>query len=288
MGLPEPEADGSDPYHPSERPPFAGWSEWIAPYLGLDWLQVPWFFAEEYFYLRILEATGYFTPGPWYKRDPYADQKRLGLESERLKLRALALSVQNAIALSSPAGQVESAMQEALAGMLLIALWGNQNDLSMWPVLHPKADKLAAAGPAIHPSAGDGSGAMAGNHPVDERVLSNDLDQVIDYLARFDPSQTRVDILLDNAGYELAADLALADFLLESGRAAQVRLHAKTYPVFVSDALNKDIHATLDYLCFEGQVSSQNMGVRVRSRVVDGGCGSNRTLLDSQWDVAFR
>ncbi len=38
------------------------WAGYVAPYIGQDWLQVPWFFAETYFYRRILEATGYFVP----------------------------------------------------------------------------------------------------------------------------------------------------------------------------------------------------------------------------------
>jgi hypothetical protein len=91
-------------------PDVALWEAYLAPYLGQSWLQVPWFFAETYFYRRILEATGYFQPGPGAQADPYALQKRRGL--------ALA-----------PPPRDDRSLAEAIAG----ALWGNQADLSLWP-----------------------------------------------------------------------------------------------------------------------------------------------------------
>ena len=39
------------------------WNRALVPYTAQDWLQVPWFVAETYFYRRILEASGYFQPG---------------------------------------------------------------------------------------------------------------------------------------------------------------------------------------------------------------------------------
>ncbi|MGE5221254.1 MAG: protein-glutamate O-methyltransferase family protein, partial [Omnitrophica WOR_2 bacterium] len=41
----------------ASAPDSAAWQHYIASYLGLNWLEVPWFFAENYFYRRILEAT---------------------------------------------------------------------------------------------------------------------------------------------------------------------------------------------------------------------------------------
>ena len=37
----------------------------------------------------------------------------------------------------------------------------------------------------------------------------------------------RMDLVLDNAGFELVTDLCLADFLVTSGLASKVVLHAK-------------------------------------------------------------
>jgi len=35
----------------------------LARYAGKSWLEIPWYFAETYFYCRRLEAAGYFQPG---------------------------------------------------------------------------------------------------------------------------------------------------------------------------------------------------------------------------------
>jgi len=57
-----------------------------------------------------------------------------------------------------------------------------------------------------------------------------------------------IDVVLDNAGEELVADLALVGFLLRSLPQASVRLHAKPYPMFVSDATVADVRHAIDEL----------------------------------------
>ena len=52
------------------------WDAAAAPYVGRSWLEAPWYWAEAYFYRRVLEATRYFQPGPWQGVDPYAAKKR--------------------------------------------------------------------------------------------------------------------------------------------------------------------------------------------------------------------
>ena len=41
-------------------PDHEDWQGYIKPYLDRDWLTIPWFFAEHYFYRRIMEAVDYF------------------------------------------------------------------------------------------------------------------------------------------------------------------------------------------------------------------------------------
>lgn len=55
----------------------------------------------------------------------------------------------------------------------------------------------------------------------------------------------RVDIVLDNAGFELVTDLVLADFLVSSGLARQIHFHGKSIPWFVSDVTAKDFQWTI-------------------------------------------
>lgn len=99
------------PLHDPGAPDIALWDAYMAPVAGQSWLEVSFLFAEAYFYRRALEATGYFQPGPGHLADPYALQKRLGLEH----LGA---------APGYPLG-----LADAIHG----ALWGNQADLSLWP-----------------------------------------------------------------------------------------------------------------------------------------------------------
>src|SRR5205814_3619550 len=46
------------------------WDRAVAPHLGRRWLELPWYFAESFFYRRLLEANGYFGGGPLAGRDP--------------------------------------------------------------------------------------------------------------------------------------------------------------------------------------------------------------------------
>ncbi|HJW89773.1 MAG TPA: ARMT1-like domain-containing protein, partial [Anaerolineales bacterium] len=116
-----------DPGAPDEE----AWNGYITPYLGMNWLEVPWFFAETYFYRRILEATGYFQPGGTFNVDPFNVQKRLVLEMAEPVLQSLADQLPGFLEMSAEEGQ---ARQEALHRLILLNLWGNQADLSIWPV----------------------------------------------------------------------------------------------------------------------------------------------------------
>ena len=58
------------------RPTAPFWDAVSAPYIGRSWLDVPWYWAEAFFYRRVLEVTRYFQPGPWQARDPFAARKR--------------------------------------------------------------------------------------------------------------------------------------------------------------------------------------------------------------------
>jgi hypothetical protein len=59
-----------------QAPDVAFWNRELAAYPGEGWLEVPWYFAEAFFYRRLLEAVGYFQPGPWQQRDPFGVQKK--------------------------------------------------------------------------------------------------------------------------------------------------------------------------------------------------------------------
>jgi len=215
-------------------PDVSVWNRDIRTYVGKNWLEPPWFFTEHYFYRRVMEAVGYFQNGPGSGLDPFAFQKQQGLEVSRTAIRELATRVAS---WTRSGGD-----QQTLINLLYLDLWGNQADLSMWPAegdLKPDHDDLDQANAFL----------------LEDRAA-----EVVDYiLETFQTSQNRkglrIDIMVDNAGFELVSDLVFADYLLTSGIAKTVRLHVKPHPTYVSDAMVKDVHNTLDF--FEGDIDPQ-------------------------------
>ncbi len=121
--------------------------------------------------------------------------------------------------------------------MLEICLWGNATDLSLLTNLtYEDIQKL------------QGSEARKAS---EKNILVNDLGRAHDTLlkAKRDGSAVRrVDVVLDNAGFELYVDLILAGYLLASGLATVVVLHPKAIPWFVSDVVPDDFQALLGAL----------------------------------------
>ncbi|HEY5836108.1 damage-control phosphatase ARMT1 family protein [Streptomyces sp.] len=179
------------------------WERWGTGYVGRSWFDVPFLWAESYFYRRLLEAVGYFAAGPWQGIDPFGPFKRA-------ELRGAAVAAELAV-LDEVAGLPPEAQD---AAVLHGALWGNRADLG------------------FRISAGDESGA-AGTLVVDDSA------PLWRHLAA-GPGGA-VYVVADNAGRELVADLILIDHLLHTGRAAGVVLHVKPYPYFVSDATTADV-----------------------------------------------
>jgi uncharacterized protein with ATP-grasp and redox domains len=218
-------------------PDVQAWTAYVAPYLDQTWLQVPWFFAETYFYRRILEATGYFLPGPGLAADPFRHQKRQGLEVAGEAIHSL--SEQLAQWLGRPGWR-----EEILQALFAIDLWGNQADLSLWP-----------AGDESQPNHAQGG-------QGDAHILVNDAGDVTGYLAGL-AAAIRIDFVVDNAGFELVGDLCLADYLLSAGTASQVHLHLKAHPTFVSDAMPVDVRHTMDTLAADDHSATRSLGQRL-------------------------
>lgn len=133
--------------------------------------------------------------------------------------------------------EVENSERLLFSEMCEICLWGNATDLSLLTSLtYEDIQKL------------QGSEARKTS---EKNILANDLPAVYEVLktARESSKEVRrVDIVLDNAGFELYVDLILAGFLLSAGLATQIVLHPKSIPWFVSDVLPSDIGALLNAL----------------------------------------
>lgn len=223
------------PLHDPQAPDWAAWRHYCRPYLGQTWLEIPWFFAETYFYRRVLAASGYYQPGEGRGVDPFAHQKRLGLETSRNRLAGAVAWVDR---------RLEEAVDD-LTALWIADLWGNSADLSLWPVEGPS--------PPEHQNP----------QQAREQLLVEDLEMVHSYWNTLGTG-ARVDLVTDNAGYELAIDLLLVDALLSSGLARQVYLRLKAHPTFVSDATVVDFEHTLVVLAADENPRLGSLARRLR------------------------
>lgn len=118
--------------------------------------------------------------------------------------------------------------------MFEICLWGNATDLSLLTNLtYEDIQKLQGA---------------EARKAAEKNILVNDLPRAYQILKKAQAEgkkERRVDIVLDNAGFELYVDLILAGYLLSSGLATHIVLRPKSIPWFVSDVLPSDFSALL-------------------------------------------
>ncbi|GAA1661215.1 damage-control phosphatase ARMT1 family protein [Catellatospora bangladeshensis] len=217
---------------PADAHDAADWTRWSAPYLGMSWYDVPFLWAENYFYRRLLDAIGYFRPGPWRGLDPFEPQKNAELADPALDADLAGLA---RIADLPPDEQLTAAVDAAL--------WGNRADLAT-RLSDPEAehrkhasDLVADDSAALHEILAPGTGGT-------------------------------VCLVADNAGRELLPDLALVDVLLHGGRADRVELHLKPLPYFVSDATGRDLLACLHRLA--AHEASAPLAGRLRAALGDG------------------
>ncbi|MEV0567189.1 damage-control phosphatase ARMT1 family protein [Dactylosporangium sp. NPDC050588] len=104
------------------------WDRWGEPYFGRSMFEVPFLWAENYFYRRLLHATGYHEPGPWQGIDPFGPQKAADLPgpAELAALDALQALPED----------------DQAAALVAAALWGNRADLG-FQLAHGLADMRA-------------------------------------------------------------------------------------------------------------------------------------------------
>jgi Damage-control phosphatase ARMT1-like domain len=93
----------------------AAWSAWGASYFGKPWLDAPFLWSESYFYRRLLDATGFFGPGPWRWVDPFEYLKTAELSDPALEPDLAALDELERL------GEDEQRQAKLLA-----SLWGNR------------------------------------------------------------------------------------------------------------------------------------------------------------------
>lgn len=188
------------------------WQDWgLGRYAGRSWFDVPWLWSESYFYRRLLEAVGYFAPGPWQGIDPFRPFKLAELDSPETDEELAALDA------------LESEPPPRRAAALLHgSLWGNRADLGFR--LSAAGTRTARAAQAAQPAPG---------------LVADDSETLWSLLPP-SPAGTLC-LVADNAGRELVPDLLLVAHLLAHGRIERAVLHVKPYPYYVSDATTADV-----------------------------------------------
>lgn len=209
------------------------WSEWMAPFMGQNWLEAPFLEVEIYFYRRILEALDYF--GTDEPKDPFLPQKLENLQDYEASI----------ISLSSLRETMTSAnIQSDLPALLLGNLWGNRADLSLLPEARMAlGTDLLAAGT--------------------QSLVVNDLDSIVHFFTLQASPFPRIDFINDNSGVELVGDLILAEYFLTNNLTDQVRFQLKTRPFYVSDAMIADVRMTIQWMVDHPQSDIQAIGLRL-------------------------
>ncbi|MEU8550507.1 damage-control phosphatase ARMT1 family protein [Streptomyces roseoverticillatus] len=206
------------------------WRDWGSDLYGRPWAEVPFLWAESFFYRRLLEATGYFEPEPWRGIDPFAPFKQAELAGEVVSAEIAALD--------DVVGLAEAELGQAL---LLSSLWGNRADLG------------------FQITAGRGNEASG--------LVADDSARLWELL-RSEAGGT-VAVVADNAGSEMVADLVLIDHLLTHGLAREAVLHVKPSPYHVSDATLADVADCLRALLLS-KGEARAVGERLREAAAIG------------------
>lgn len=201
-----------------------------------SWYSSTWLFVECFFYRKIHEAIA--LSEHFKGLDPFAEQKRRSLTESVTSIASLACHLEKELNALSESNNDTEATQKVYLQILQVDLWGNKCDLS----ISGAADNHQTADPILQLPTLQ-SGILVDNSAATWQQLTD--------ANMTKPNQVRVDIILDNSGFEFFTDLCLAVFLVDMKLASIVCLHGKCVPWFVSDVTAEDFSWTIDQLSVE-------------------------------------
>lgn len=208
------------------------------------WLDAPWLYSGCYLYRRI--PTYFRSSKHWKTYDVFRRRKITSFRSSRSAVVELATQYRTIVSNLKSNHVIEGVRtQEQLVQaeellfieMAEICLWGNKTDLSLHTSL-TEEDIQKLQGSKVRKES-------------EKKILINDLSKAFAVLRQAlqeGKIERRVDIVLDNAGFELFVDLILAGYLLSTGLATTVVLHPKNMPWFVSDVVPQDFTDIIEAL----------------------------------------
>ncbi|ESO96394.1 hypothetical protein LOTGIDRAFT_178238 [Lottia gigantea] len=211
------------------------------------WFSAAWLYLECYMYRRIqqsVELSKYMN-----EYDVFEDQKKnayvTSVPAIQTLLTYLLTSVEN-IPVDS------NKLQPLFSQLIQVALWGNKCDLSISASMENSQTSCI----------------LDQLHSLEPFILLNHTQQLWNHLQK--TGKCRIDIVLDNAGFELITDLCLAEFLLSSNMASEIHFHGKAFPWFVSDVTSDDFLWTLESLASTNNLALSRFGTKWQQRIQDG------------------
>uniref|UniRef100_A0A6P4EVA7 Sugar phosphate phosphatase n=1 Tax=Drosophila rhopaloa TaxID=1041015 RepID=A0A6P4EVA7_DRORH len=192
---------------------------WNAFLMGLtedrrQWFSAVWIHAECYMYRRIWSI--FQRSDTLANYDYFGDQKMSATRNLTPMMRGILVATRKLMR-----------SKQNFQHLLKLSTWGNRCDLS-----------ITTKGPDAN---------------IFHRISEYDADLLADQSANIWEDLTEacepiyVDIVCDNAGFELFTDLLLAEYIIESGLARRVRFHVKAIPWFISDVTHQDFNWMLNY-----------------------------------------
>ncbi|EFN86273.1 UPF0364 protein C6orf211-like protein, partial [Harpegnathos saltator] len=195
------------------------------------WFNTIWLYCECYMYRVLAQEISLMVKLSRY--DPFEDEKQANFVESIDSISTLGSYIRDIISTYMPDEDLHTEKKEAFRKLLNVCLWGNRCDLSL---------------------SGGASASQSGNpfeilESLKENIISNDWEHVWNVLCdKTERECVIVDIVLDNAGYELFTDLCLATFLILKELATKVRFYVKKYPWYVSDATLHDFYWILEQM----------------------------------------
>ncbi|KAJ1674562.1 Hairy/enhancer-of-split with YRPW motif protein 2 [Spiromyces aspiralis] len=200
---------------------------------GGVWSKTPFLVWETYMYRRV---SGVFARSidPWRNFDFFFGRKTATFHASKQAVYRLAGSLAKLIQATEGDRANSSLKGHQLAFIELLhgSLWGNQTDLSMFPDMDDNDVETLQR--------------KLGSARDDAHIVHDDSDKIWKYVSENLAKGGRIDIVLDNAGFELYMDLLLAHWLTVCGYASKIYFHCKRIPWYVSDVRKSDFHWLVD------------------------------------------
>ncbi|KAJ5132170.1 hypothetical protein N7448_006328 [Penicillium atrosanguineum] len=255
------------PLQDDGKPDIEEWNNQLAAIGECSWVHCPWLFGECYMYRRIQRILT--SSKHWQNHDVFKRQKDSTFVKSKTAVEELADLYMHTVT------ETGLAQHESKEEAKKSPCGENATDLSLLANLTLEDLQNLQGRDAIQKS--------------QRNIVDNDTDDVWTYLQRTAGQPSRqIDIVLDNAGFELFTDVLYAAYLLDTGISTSVRLHTKESPWFVSDVIPSDIESLFKHLessdCFPNREYLDQLTLRLRKLFKS---GAITTTSDPFWTTPF-